>query len=54
VINVKFLKFGAILLFPGLIFAHGPTRQKVSESVTIKADLNEAWILISDLPNIGR
>ena len=51
--NVKFVKLVVILLFPGLIFAHGPTRQKVSESVTIKAELNEAWALISDLRSIG-
>ena len=52
-VNVKFVKLVVILLFPGLIFAHGPTRQKVSESVTIKADLKEAWALISDLRSIG-
>ena len=52
-VNVKFVKLVVILLFPGLILAHGPTRQKVSESVTIKAELNEAWALISDLRNIG-
>ena len=27
---------------------------KVSESVTIKAELNEAWALISDLRSIGQ
>ena len=53
-INVKFVKLVVILLFPGLIFAHGPTRQKVSESVTIKADLSEAWTLVSDLRDIGQ
>ena len=42
-INVKFVNLVIILLFPGFIFAHGPTRQKVSESVTIKAELSEAW-----------
>jgi len=54
VVNVKFVKLVGILIFPGLIFAHGPTRQKVSESVTIEAGLNEAWALISDLRNIGQ
>jgi len=54
VVNVKFTKLVVILMFPGLIFAHGPTRQKVSESVTIEAELNEAWTLISDLRNIGQ
>jgi hypothetical protein len=54
VINVKFAKLVVILLFPGLIFAHGPTRQKVSESVTISMGMSEAWALISDLRNIGR
>ena len=53
-VNVKSVKLVLILLFPGFIFAHGPTRQKVSESVTIKAELNEAWALISDLRNIGK
>ena len=53
-INVKFWKFAVILLFPGLIFAHGPTRQKVTESVTIKGEISEAWELVSDLRNIGQ
>ena len=52
-VNVKFVKLVVILMFPGLIYAHGPTRQKVSESVTIEAGLNEAWALISDLRSIG-
>ena len=53
-VNVKFANLVIILLFPGLIFAHGPTRQKVSESVTITTELSEAWTLISDLQNIGQ
>ena len=53
-VNVKFAKLGLILLFPSLVFAHGPTRQKVSESVTIKADMTEVWALVSDLKNIGQ
>ena len=53
-VTVKFAKLVVILLFPGLIFAHGPTRQKVSESVTIKAEMSEAWALVSDLQNIGQ
>ena len=53
-INVKFVKLVIVLLFPGFIFAHGPTRQKVSESVTINGDLSEAWTLISDLRDIGQ
>ena len=53
-INVKFVKLVIVLLFPGFIFAHGPTRQKVSESVTINADFSEAWTLISDLRDIGQ
>ena len=53
-INAKFVKLVVVLLFPGFIFAHGPTRQKVSESVIIKADLSEAWTLISDLRDIGQ
>ncbi len=53
-INVKFVNLVILLLFPGFIFAHGPTRQKVSESVTINADLSEAWTLISDLRDIGQ
>ena len=54
VVNVKFIKVVVILLFPGLIFAHGPTRQKVSESVTIEAEMSEAWALISNLQKIGK
>ena len=42
-VKVKFLKLAVILLFPGLIFAHGPTRQKVSESVTIDTGMSEAF-----------
>ena len=53
-INVKFVNLVIILLFPGFIFAHGPTRQKVSESVIINADLSEAWKLVSDLRDIGQ
>ena len=53
-VNVKLVEAVIMLVFPGLIFAHGPTRQKVSESVTIKAEMGEAWALISDLRNIGQ
>ena len=53
-INVKFVNLVIILLLPGFVFAHGPTRQKVSESVTINAELSEAWTLIYDLRDIGQ
>ena len=53
-VNVKFIKLVVILMFPGLILAHGPTRQKVSESVIIEAEMVEAWALIADVQNIGQ
>ena len=51
--KVKLTKLILLLTLLGLIFAHGPTRQKVPESVTIKINADSAWLMISDLVNIG-
>lgn len=40
--------FASALLWAGLADAHGPTRQKVSESVIINAAPNVVWALVGD------
>ena len=46
---------GAVPLAAALVaapaHAHGPTRQKVSESVTIDAPPDAVWALVGDFPN---
>ena len=41
----------AATLLPAVAHAHGPTRQKVSESVTIDAPPDAVWALVGDFPN---
>ena len=53
-IKIQLFKAIIILILPGLVTAHGPTRQKVSESVTITADAVKAWSLVSDLRSVGK
>lgn len=38
----------ALLVVPTLAFAHGPTRQKASESIVIDAAPDQVWSAISD------
>ncbi|HSD60819.1 MAG TPA: SRPBCC family protein [Burkholderiales bacterium] len=40
--------FAALLLAPALALAHGPTRQKVTETVTIKASPDAVWAKVKD------
>ena len=51
--KIRFFKMILFLIFPGLLFGHGPTRQKVSESVIINGEAGNAWSLISNLAKIG-
>jgi len=40
--------FAALLLAPALALAHGPTRQKVTETITIKASPDAVWAKVKD------
>lgn len=42
---------GLCLLFLNVAQAHGPTRQKVTESIDINAPASEVWALIGDFGN---
>ncbi len=43
-----FLLFSITLLFCATSFAHGPTRQKVIEKITINASAAEVWEVVAD------
>ncbi|RFC64215.1 SRPBCC family protein [Fulvimarina endophytica] len=43
----------AFVVIPSLAFAHGPTRQKVSESVEINAAPDKVWAVLSDFGNMS-
>ena len=49
-----FLQFvlGAVLL-PGIALAHGPTRQKISETVEINAPPDKVWARIGNFGDMG-
>ena len=38
-----------MILYSSLSFAHGPTRQKVKESIEIKTSANAVWKMIKNL-----
>lgn len=40
--------FVALLVLPGLVFAHGPSRQKVDKSITMNAPPEKVWGIIKD------
>jgi len=51
---MKHLKFIllSVLLVPALVFAHGPSRQKVVESIEIDAAPDKVWGIISEFCSI--
>ena len=40
------------VVMPCIAFAHGPTRQKVTESIIINADKKEVWKVVGDFDSI--
>ena len=42
-----------ILLLSSPIYGHGPSRQKVSESIEINASSDEVWKIVSDFNNFN-
>ncbi|HEX2020846.1 MAG TPA: SRPBCC family protein [Aurantimonas sp.] len=43
----------ALLVLPGLALAHGPTRQKASETVEIDASPEQVWAVLSDFGDMS-
>lgn len=52
--QIKTLIFLFTVLIPGLTLAHGPTPQKVDESIIIEATPDEVWGLISQFDAINQ
>lgn len=50
----KLTLFITAILFSISVFAHGPTPQKVQESVTVNVSLNKAWGLVKDFGAIDK
>src|SRR5512134_2482054 len=48
----RFAMLTALLLASSLALAHGPTRQKVTETVTIKASPDAVWAKVKDFTNL--
>jgi carbon monoxide dehydrogenase subunit G len=48
----RFAAFTALLLASSLALAHGPTRQKVTETVTIKASPDAVWAKVKDFAGL--
>lgn len=44
---------GLALLIPGMASAHGPTRQKVTETIEINAPADKVWAAIANFQNMG-
>lgn len=53
-IRMKSIKLAVIgvLLLPALVFAHGPSRQKVTESIEIDAAPDKVWAILQDFCSI--
>lgn len=49
--SIKLAVIG-VLLLPALVFAHGPSRQKVTESIEIDAAPDEVWAILQDFCSI--
>lgn len=43
----------ALILAPGLAFAHGPTRQKVTETIDVPASPDEVWAVIGNFQDMS-
>ena len=43
----------ALALFPTVAFAHGPTRQKVTETVEINAPADKVWAVIGNFQDMS-
>jgi mxaD protein len=50
----KLLSFITAILFSVSVFAHGPTPQKVQESVTVNVSIEKAWALVKDFGAIDK
>ncbi len=48
---MRLLVIGLVLI-PGLASAHGPSRQKVVEKITINASPDKVWALVGDFTNL--
>ena len=48
-----FLAIFAIIFFNNNVLAHGPSRQKVSESIEIEATASDVWKVVSDFKNFN-
>ena len=49
-------KLGAaiiVLMIPAVVVAHGPSRQKITKEITVKAPAEQVWNLISDFCSIA-
>lgn len=44
----------ALTILPSLVLAHGPSRQKVTHSITINAPAADVWALIADFCAISK
>lgn len=49
--SIKLAVIG-VLLLPALVFAHGPSRQKVTESIEIDAAPDKVWAILQDFCSI--
>ena len=45
--------FLAIFIVPAIVFAHGPTRQKMTETVEIKAPPEKVWAVIGNFQDMS-
>ena len=50
----KLMLFITAILFSVSVFAHGPTPQKVQESVTVNVSIDKAWALVKDFGAINK
>ena len=50
----KFILALTSLMFSVLVFAHGPTPQKVQESITVKIAPAKAWAIVKDYANFKK
>lgn len=50
----KFLFLLVTLLASFQIYAHGPTPQKVQETITINASVEKVWAVVKDFCNIQK
>ncbi|MCB1754039.1 MAG: SRPBCC family protein [Gammaproteobacteria bacterium] len=52
--KIRFLVLLSVLMLPGLVYAHGPSRQKVAVERVVNVSPEEAWAVVGDFAALDK